>query len=136
MLTRSFLTAADLGIPEPQWRALIEVLGLLEREELQHVNSCALRYPAAGFNMNLWGDLSCDMASTCGTVRCIGAWAEHIAQTRFEPLGRPEGLERLFFPDKDGGDYDYDAITPAQAAAALSNYLTTGEPRWPEVLIA
>jgi hypothetical protein len=128
MLTRSFLTAADLGISEPQWRALIEVLEMLEREELQHVNSCALRYPAAGFNMNLWGDLS-----TCG-VRCIGAWAEHIGRIRFEPLGRPEGLERLFRPDIDGGDYDYDAITPEQAAAALSNYLITGEPRWREVL--
>jgi hypothetical protein len=135
MLTRSFLTAVDLGISELQWRALIEVLGMLEREEIQHVNSCALRYPAAGFNMNLWEDLSCDMACTCG-VRCIGAWAEHIGRIRFESLGRPEGLERLFLPDIDGGDYDYDAITPAQAAAALSNYLTTGEPRWREVLVA
>jgi hypothetical protein len=132
---QSFLTASALGISEAQRNALLKVLKLLEREELHHVGGSAINYPATGFNMNLWPDSSLDTPRGCGTARCIAGWAEHIGRIRFAPVGRPVGLNRLFDPDEDGGNYDYNSITPAQAAASLRNYLLTGEPRWAEVLM-
>jgi hypothetical protein len=126
MLARSFLSAADLRIAEVERDALITTLLAFEREEIE------------SFTMRHFRD-------GCGTPACICGWANHFSEGRAfaevssmsGPLavkklhGRlPKQLQYLFdiqgLPRQSGA-------TQAEAAAALSNYLTSGEPRWDEV---
>jgi hypothetical protein len=126
MLARSFLSATDLGISETERGALIATLLAFERGEI------------ANFTMRHFRD-------SCGTPACICGWANHFSDGRaFTEVssmsgvlatkrlhGRlPKQLQYLFdiqgLPQQTGA-------TQAQAAAALSNYLTFGEPRWDEV---
>jgi len=125
MLARSFLSATDLGISEVEREALITTLFAFERGEI------------INFTMRHFRE-------TCGTPACICGWANYfsggqafaevstmsgvLATKRLH--GRlPKQLQYLFdiqgFPEQT-------AATPAQAAAALTNYLTRGEPRWEE----
>lgn len=123
MLQRTpYMTAEALGIDPNEHQALIAVLGKLERGELRHVPAYGEAYDefgdACGFNMFNWD---------CDSVCCIGGWAEHMMSSEFSMV---EGaLFRLFFPEGDRK-----SMTPDQAAQALRNYLTQGEPRWTEVL--
>ncbi|HWS66048.1 MAG TPA: hypothetical protein VN325_25090 [Steroidobacteraceae bacterium] len=126
MLARSFLSATDLDISETERGALIATLFAFERREI------------ANFTMRHFRD-------SCGTPACICGWANHFSEGRaFAEVssmsgvlatkrlhGRlPKQLQYLFdiqgLPQQTGA-------TQAQAAAALSNYLTFGEPRWDEV---
>ena len=136
MLARSFLSAAKLGIDEPVHAALIQVLGILERGEVKHVPSpLACNGPAifSGlFNMDSWS-----RPTECGTVCCIGGLAEAVGglsknwNCQHSPIvDRPDGLSRLLYPP---ASINWEKITPAQAAHALSNYLTSGEPRWSKI---
>jgi hypothetical protein len=54
-----------------------------------------------------------------------------IVYRRFNETPAVIALFRLTSTRGSGGD-----ITPAQAAVALRNYLTEGEPRWEEALAA
>lgn len=128
MLARSFLPAAQLGHTEAELDALIKVLGMLERGELTHVpihNPDFVTIPTftGHFNMSL-----INVVTDCGTACCILGTAELVSGVKFKLR---QGA--IFFPDieMDGG---WDGITPAQAAHALSNYLTTGRPNWAEAL--
>jgi hypothetical protein len=126
MLARSFLPATALGISEVEREALIATLHAFERGEIDN------------FTMRHFRE-------TCGTPACICGWANYFSDGRaFAEVssmsgtravkrlhGRlPRQLQLLFdiqgFPRQAGA-------TPAQAATALSNYLTLGEPRWDEV---
>jgi hypothetical protein len=126
MLARSFLSATDLGISEVERDALIATLFAFERGEI------------ANFTMRHFRE-------TCGTPACICGWANYFSQglafaevssmsgvlaTKRLYARLPRQLHYLFdiqgFPQQSGA-------TQAQAAAALSNYLTVGEPRWDEV---
>lgn len=131
MLAQNFKTAAELGIAEDEKSALAQVLGMLERGELVH---CPLKsaplVTSHRFNMGTWDG----MLSGCGTVYCIGGWAEKLLG-RVAFCNSPKSLDKLFFPD----DYhnrirQLDDITVTQAAIALRNYLTHGEPLWEEAL--
>ena len=126
MLARSFLSAKDLGISEIERDALIATLFSFERGEIEHFTMRHFR-------------------AECGTPACICGWANHLSEGRaFAEVstmsgvlavkslhGRlPRQLQYLFdiqgLPEQAGA-------TQAQATAALSNYLTFGEPRWNEV---
>ena len=126
MLARSFLSASDLGISEVEREALITTLFAFERGEISN------------FTMRHFRE-------TCGTPACICGWANYFSGGRaFAEVssmsgvlatkrlhGRlPRQLQYLFdiqgFPEQA-------AATPTQAAAALANYLTRGEPHWEEV---
>jgi hypothetical protein len=131
MLAQSFKSATDLRITEPEQRALIQVLGMLERGELRHVEEqteCD-----DGFNIGTQGQ-------GCGTPACIGGWAARLmgkkdereyvnsrmVRSRRMPVSgeRPEsGLSTLYW------GYIGDPDT-SQAAIALRSYLTTGDARW------
>ena len=129
MLARSFLSATDLGISEVEREALLATLYAFERGEIEN------------FTMRHFRE-------TCGTPACICGWANYFSGgsaftevSNFSPTlavkrlhGRlPKQLQYLFdiqgMPRQSGA-------TQAQAAAALSNYLTFGEPRWDEVTCA
>lgn len=140
MLAQSFQTAADMEITEPQKEALIKTLVLLETGKLVHASKRMVlespeieRAPSFSglFNMRSWG-ADDDFTSECGTIACIGGTADLIAG---EPLfaltnhNSNKNLYELFYPPTLHWDLWYD-ITPAQAATALRNYLTTGDARW------
>ncbi|HEY6254586.1 MAG TPA: hypothetical protein VIY51_02225 [Xanthobacteraceae bacterium] len=129
MLARSFLSATDLAISDVERDALIATLHAFERGEIDN------------FTMRHFRE-------TCGTPACICGWANHFSEGRafaevssmsgtlaVKKLHRrlPKQLQYLFdiqgFPQQA-------AATQAQAAAALANYLTGGEPRWDEVTAA
>lgn len=127
MLAQSFLKPEALGISEEEQRALVKVLGMLERGELKYTHR---EEPIAnGFNMSCVSE-----RNECGTVACIVGWAGIIMSKDFEgPKHGAKGakaLGRLICPANWGDG----AYTVPQAAIALRSYLTTGEPRWEEAL--
>jgi hypothetical protein len=141
MLAQNFKTAADLRIPDSWVDALVKVLGMLERGEIQKVALSNYQAPSRlkrsetpiGFNMRQFY-----ARSECGTVCCLGGWAEYIGRLKTGTLihgrlvtGREE-LDVLFDPSAYG--HGLEPITTSQAAIALRNYLTHGEPRWGEAL--
>lgn len=138
------MTAEQLGLTEAEHGSLVATLSLLECGELPYLPfdeyatvSKTKQRPGNYFNMSHW-----QYESPCGTVCCMGGTAER--------LGGGEGLyykcwksgdaynhalDDLFFPKGKVYGFDrYDAITVAQAARALRNYLDTGRARWQEVL--
>lgn len=145
MLARSFLPAAELGISEIEQDALVRTLHMLERAEIAWCGDTFVRFNGNGFSMATFGT-----KNECGTVACICGWAhllsnglafpevacDHASLSEHRMTKRlPQGARDLFafigwsgaMPSK---------VTVAQAAHALSNYLTIGEPRWAEALAA
>ena len=126
MLARSFLSATDLRISELERGALIATLYAFERGEIET------------FTMRHFRE-------SCGTPACICGWANHFSEGRaFAEVSTMSGtlaVKRLYGRLPKQLQYLFDiqgmpqqaGATQAQAAAALSNYLTFGEPRWDEV---
>jgi hypothetical protein len=127
VLAQHFKTAEELGLSDVELGALITVLRMLERGDIAQ----------AQFHMGLF-------RHECRTPACICGWAHHITGGRAFPeltaqcgpllLYRRSSkalaeLFRLTAARGSGGD-----IGPAQAAIALRNYLTHGEPRWDEAM--
>jgi hypothetical protein len=132
MLAQNFKTPADLGITDKQFDALTKVLGMLEREELRHApkpdfDGCNFNGSkfTGRFNMGAWRH-----DDGCGTVCCIGGSAELVGDVRFHSA--TPALNKLFYPT----NRELSKILPHEAAIALRNYLTHGEPRWSEALAA
>lgn len=119
MLAQNFKTPNALGIEDAGFEALVKVLGMLEREEI----------PAENFRMEFWNE-----KFSCGTVHCIGGWAQAVAATKEIFNTCTAGLGDLFYP-RPGCESAWRA-SRAQAAVALRNYLTSGEPRWHEAMAA
>lgn len=137
MLMQNFKSASDLEISEEQRSALIKVLVLLETGNLVHVSvdykTCSPYYDHLSFcglfNMSDWIS-----NRECGTVCCIGGAAELVGGVSFASnvaTHATHTLRRLFYPK---GVDDWNAITSEQAACALRNYLTIGEPKWESVV--
>lgn len=125
MLAQNFKTPADLGITAAEFDALVKVLGMLERGELTHDHWDCPSVPN-GFSM-----IEYITETQCGTVACIAGWADKIADTTFASrhlFNLPRALDELFSGPTRGD------ASPSQAAIALRNYLTHGEPRWDEAL--
>lgn len=126
MLAQNFKTPADLKITDAEFDALAKVLGMLERDELQHVKP--LQNVPNGFNMADW-----HYKQHCGSACCIGGWVQRLFKIDLAPCGgKTPALDRLFYPHQPGTRLSQ--ITTAQAAVAVRNYLTHGEPRWEEAL--
>lgn len=132
MLAQNFKTAEDLGLASDQHAALVKVLGMLDRQELRHVQ---VRLPdhhlihateKHAFNMCVWDG--------CGTAHCIGGWAEKVSGVSFGRRKHTPQLFDLFYPPLSLVGYDYSCITTQQAAYALRSYLTTGDSRWEDAL--
>lgn len=82
---------------------------------------------AAGTDLNVEGD----SGKWCGTAHCIGGWIKEILNIP-DLDGLSLALRReLFYPDIDRDLWYH--ITPAQAVAAIDNFLSTGNPKWPSV---
>lgn len=134
MLAQNFKTPAELGIEELEFGALTKVLGMLERGELIHEPRMKgnIFDPQVqnGFCMACSG-----IQTSCGTVACIGGWVAILMGNKGpsinEYVNLVEGSSSL--RDLYWGRSRRN-VTPAQAAIALRNYLTHGEPRWEEAL--
>ena len=128
MLAQNFLDPDVLGVSPAAQTALIKVLGMLERGELHHCRRGDDIRPN-GFNL---ANHRVELA--CGTVACIAGWADIVARPRrlnlLRQAAKSTALADLFAPD----DFSWHAITPEQAACALRNYLTLGEPLWHDVI--
>lgn len=141
MLAQAFLTSAELGITDAELDALIKVLGMLERQEVEYAKARGTPpddVTPTAFNMGwVFG------VGECGTTACLCGWAKELSGDRslFEWLFGEGGVRHpingLFLTNSPipavSGLWD---ATPNQAAIALRNHLTTGEPRWSEALAA
>src|SRR5258708_34374563 len=84
MLARNFLSAADLEVTEQERDALIQVLGALERGEIEYAYvgdlavslRCGAGLVPTHFNM---GTAQGRAAGDCGTVACLCGWARYFA---------------------------------------------------------
>lgn len=131
MLANNFMKPEALGITAAEWGALTKVLGMLERAELVYRRPYDASLPN-GFNMDLnW------KSSECGTVGCIRGWCRDFMGDDVFPIERmTDRISELFIFTGINNPMEVirKTVTPAQAAIALRNYLTTGEPRWAEAL--
>lgn len=146
MLAQNFKTAAALEITKVEFNALRDVLGMLERGEMKHVSGVKTRsWNERGYQR---GDVFCGLfnmigfaeTTHCGTACCIAGTCDLVSGTNFaprfwgdEPGGLPHELGQLFCPNALTAEQMRE-ILPSQAAIALRNFLTHGEPRWPEAL--
>jgi hypothetical protein len=127
VLARNFKTAKELGLANVEVEALTTVLGMLERGDIAQEQ----------FHMGRF-------QHECRTPACICGWAHYISGGKaFPEISIHHGaiilyrrssnslveLFRLTAARGSGGE-----ITPAQAAIALRNYLTHGEPRWADAM--
>lgn len=134
MLAQNFMTAKALGISEKEQAALVATLHAIDRGELAHDNPNRPSRPN-GFNMS-----RLHVHTECGTVACLKGWACHFAlddifpcEYLTEPLLDLFMYERVDIPRSL--NWNRAAVTTDQAAHALRNYLTTGAPRWDEILV-
>ncbi len=136
MLANNFMTPSALGLSDVEFESLVKVLGMLERGEI----------PDDIFTMRR-------VQHPCRTPACLCGWANHVSAGRAFPLQAParwslfstavayaprwkelpQPVLRLFGFGGRPTDPVY-AATPSQAAVALRNFLTQGEPRWAEAL--
>lgn len=123
-----------LKITFAEWLALIGVRNAMASGGITHdANGQSSVVPNEHtFNMNCTGKVY-----NCGSVACIGGYmamamgvggADEISDYVY---GR-ERLRTLFFPSKCG--HIYEKITPKHAIKAIDNFLTSGAPKWRDVL--
>jgi hypothetical protein len=77
----------------------------------------------SGFNMQLWGA----EVEGCGTVACIGGWAESMWPSDANALDLTyDQKQELFFPSGRCTNF----VTPQRAAGVLRNLAETGRVDW------
>jgi len=143
-MSKKLKTAKELGLQDEHYCALVKALDALQKGTIRHVrNPRCIHGDGSGlkvdrFNMSYWRT-----EANCGTVGCIGGTAEVVGGLEMWSLGNAasdmgdsSGLYNLFYPHEldTPDDDDWDKITPKHAVKALKNYLTSGEPRWLEVM--
>jgi hypothetical protein len=134
------LPADALGVTEKQLIALVMVYDLLKTGSLVHIkqSECKIKSQFKAmyrFNMSSWQQIvfqDKDGTDYCGSVVCIGGAAEAIGNVEFDEIDDSSGLGQLFYPC--GLEVSLDDITSEQAKIALYNFLTTGRPKWVDVL--
>lgn len=131
MLAQSFMSAADLGVTEPQRDALQKVLVLLETGKLKHIPEKEINFiePEEDHFSGMFNMGWTTVGHSCGTVGCIKGNAELISGVELSSY-QNDALHELFYTvEMNGRD-----ITTSQAARALRSYLTTGDANWAEAV--
>ena len=133
-----FLTHEELDISCEEKCALVRVMEGLESGLYVHSKDDSEGTPEGKRAFNL--GVSCDDSYVCGTVGCIGGWVgfELKKSTRdshgYVFANEHSSLGPLYFPTVLE-TWEYEKITPAQAACAIRNFLSTGDPGWGEILL-
>jgi hypothetical protein len=134
MLAPNYMTANELRISDQLRDALIKVLDMFERGEMQYAEyqDGFMQDIKRGFN------LAIGLAETqCGCVGCYAGWASIIMHVPFTTVSTDlptKALTNLFYGDIRNDKFPLSTVTIEQATHALRNYLITGDPRWREVL--
>ena len=103
----------ELGIPGLPFAGLVALEHLLRDGKI----------PTKKFDMRMWWRFQCG---------CIGGWLEHIAALAdIREASYYNNLLPLLYPLECEEAWD---ATPKQAAKAIRNYLTTGDPKWVDVV--
>ena len=141
MLAQNFKTADELGLEPDHYEALIKLLGMFERKEIEHrelVKGDAFtdyclpwRSPDKDFKFNM---TTYAAHSSCGTVMCIHGWTQMLAgrmlphpyEVKAAKLPRLSYYQLCHPDNKD----DWNALGVEESAAALRSYLTTGASDW------
>ena len=149
MLAQTFLTAQDLRITEIERMALIQFLGMVEREELELFSSTTKISSHNGILMKEFIFNPSNKANECcGTVACICGWAHILSDGKAFPevndivRGHGFGISpfaaRLTHEAQKLFAIDYSlplqATQSSHIAEAVRNYLTKGDPDWNGVL--
>lgn len=116
------MTAEQLGISEACRAALVLVLGKMDSGELQYTSARNPTLVPPGenwFNMSWWDTDVFGIHEGCGTVCCIGGWAERLSGVRFIDIVDDPECKKLFHPVEVFPSYDM--ITVEMAARALRN---------------
>lgn len=131
MLAQNFQAPVALGISDAEFESLVATLSAMDRGEIDGIDMTHYRHE-------------------CGSPACICGWAYSLSGGRaFSELAGVRHMEghteanlllrrrlptalRVLFGIQ--GTDSPSNPTPAQAAIALRNYLTHGEPRWAEAL--
>lgn len=123
MLAQNFKSAEELMISEDERNALIQVLGMLERNELVHCNPWHTSR-RNGFNMGIvWEE------DDCGSIGCIYGWATALNKSATFLDPPPAVLKLFMFGDARRFD-----MPTEEAAMGLRNFLTAGSANWDEVV--
>jgi hypothetical protein len=124
----------ELGTTFSQWMALLSIRAMLDVGALAYDGKADIEPAVHKFNMGIAA-----LKHDCGTVGCIGGYVGLLngmtAGLAADFVGGVRGaLYALFYPSYRGRECTYADIKPAQAVKAIDNYLSTGKPRWHEVL--
>jgi len=128
-----FKKASELKITPKEHAALITVMGWLKDGSLHEGTG-------GGFDMSD----ACGF-SDCGTVACIGGWVSISIQgfaveaelipyairssaSQYVWEGYSKALDQLYYPREVY--VDWETITASEAATAIANFLTSGDPSW------
>ncbi len=139
MLARSFKTAVELEISDAMHKALVTVLGMMERGEIKDGEARAER-GFTDFDYSNKTPTMFDMGRVftdyeCGTAGCILGWAifvdKDILYDSSERTETDSGLHHLMFPNSIKA---INCVSVDQGRKALQSYLTTGNPRWGDAL--
>jgi len=123
-----FLSARALGLTRLERTALVGVLEKIEAgwfTPASVAGSWETGVPKNFFSMGTWFESHAEPVLTdCGSVGCIGGWADALYGTEFNVTDSPRGLNDLFFPTRQS------SRTLEDAGRALRRYLETGAPAW------
>lgn len=134
-----FLSAQVLRIQPWERESLINLLPCLEGPTPERIRGVRTAQPASWFDMRE----GC-VTSECGTVACIGGWVAilggyTIPERINHYVSHASVISALYYPLRNlpSGSLLRKrawAATPAQAARAVRNFLTTGRPAWESVV--
>lgn len=118
--TGNFKTAAELGLRDLEYRTLLRLLPMFEQGKI----------PEPLFTMRCVG------RPECGTPGCIIGWGRTLEAFFCCPEWSPpnQAPKASYYSTCDLLSSTWARATPADAAIALRNYLTTGQAKWAEVL--
>ncbi len=134
-LPTTYKTAEELKISEKEHTALQQVMQMLESGEIAERDLYQHLVHQTKPKVLHMGSTRCSTA--CGTAACIGGWVailtdeENIDEYVWGQnwLNNPRApLHNLYWQHTRG------RTTTAQAAQAIKNFLTTGDPNWASVL--
>ena len=103
------------------------------KENLARLRDFIGQLPAEAFDMTLWDN---GFMAKCGSVGCIGGWAEFLFKQDPEVPGNVLGLSErqgksLFYPESVRS---WSRITQRQAMVAIDNVIACGWPKWREAI--
>lgn len=132
-------TPEELGLTLQEYAALIGVRGLLATKQLTYVSERRAVDEHNHFNMCHWIKKGWTECAPCGSIMCIGGsmdWlmGKPIVQgSNFYTRQHDKPIHALFFPEELNVGL-WNKIKPKHAVQAIDNFLTTGKPKWEEVM--